>query len=67
MWQLDVVLGLALADLLEDGEALLWAIVFFHIPINGGVDIVRVVSPTILCAVFVSWCTLVMNQVTKEP
>ena len=28
-WQLDVVLGLAFAVLVENGEALLWAIVFF--------------------------------------
>ena len=28
-WQLDVVLGLAFAVLVENGEALLWAVVFF--------------------------------------
>ena len=45
-WQLHVVLGLALAVLVENGEALLWAVVFFH-KRYGGVDTVRVVFSTI--------------------
>ena len=37
------VLGHTFAVLAENGEALLWAVVFLNSPIDGGVDIVRVV------------------------
>ena len=38
----DVVLALTIAVLVENSEALFWAFVFFHIPIIGEIDIVRV-------------------------
>ena len=38
---IDVLIRTTVA-LVEIGEALFWDIVFFHIPIDGGVDIVRV-------------------------
>ena len=43
-WELKVVFGLTFAVLVKNGEALLWAAVFFHIPINGEVDIVKAVA-----------------------
>ena len=50
----------------NNGKALLWAIVVFKFPVDGIVNVVRVVLPTILCAGLISWCTLVMNWITKD-
>ena len=65
-WHLDVVLGLAFAVLVGNGEALLLAILFLLVPVKELVDIKRVALPTVLRTKSVSWCTLVMNQVTEE-
>ena len=55
-WQLDDTTWPIYAVLVENDDALLLAIVFFfHIPINGGVDMVRVALPTILCVGVVNW------------
>ena len=60
---------LACAALVENGEALLWAIVFFHIPIkrqwsrHSESCFFHYYS---VCVCLVSWCTMVTNQVTKE-
>ena len=59
---LDVVLGFIFAVLVENGGALLWAVVFFHFPIDNETDIVKVVLPTILHVKLVSWCALVIKS-----
>ena len=66
-WQLEVIFNLAFAALWNNGEVLL------HMgrrglqnPIDGIVDAMRVISSTILRGGLISWCTLVMNQVTEE-
>ena len=47
-WHLDVVLGLAFAVLVGNGEALLLAILFLLVPVKELVDIKRVALPTVL-------------------
>ena len=60
-WQLDVVLGLTCAALVRMARHSS-GLLFFQVPIDGGVDLVRIV----LHAGLISWYTLVINQVTKE-